>query len=85
MTAPRLLTDQGVAEYLSLPLATARKVMAGRVAVQGRIRWDRLAIDRWLDGQQGLAPSAPANANLSGPDAALARFMARSQDASRRP
>jgi hypothetical protein len=81
---PRLLTDRGVADYLSLPLTSARKVMAGRVVVEGRVRWDRVALDAWLDAQGGKTPPAPANTNLSGPDAALAHFLAGSQDAARR-
>lgn len=82
---PRLLTDRALADYLSLPLCRARKVMAGRVVLEGRVRWDRLALDAWLDGLRGAAPPAPANTNLSGPDAALAQFLAGSQDAAGRP
>jgi hypothetical protein len=80
----RLLTDRAVADYLSLPLTCARKVMAGRVMLEGKIRWDRVALDAWLDALRGSAPHAPANANMTGPDAALAQFLAGSQDAARR-
>lgn len=82
---PRLLTDRALADYLSLPICRAAKVAAGRVLVEGRIRWDRLAVDAWLDAQRGVTPPAPANTNLSGPDAALAQFLDGSQDASGRP
>lgn len=82
---PRLLTDRAVAEYLSLPLTTARKVMAGRVVLEGRVRWDRSALDAWLDGMRGVAAPSPANTNLTGPDAALAQFLADTQNAARRP
>lgn len=83
MTA-RLLTERAVAEYLSLPLTSARKVLAGRVVLEGRVRWDRRAIDAWLDGMRGVRTDGAANTNLTGPDAALAQFLAGSQDAARR-
>lgn len=82
---PRLLTERALADYLSLPLSRARKVMAGRVVLEGRVRWDKIALDAWLDAMRGAAPPAPANANMSGPDAALAQFLAGSEDAARRP
>ena len=81
---PRLLTDRGVADYLSLPLTCARKVMAGRLVVEGRVRWDRTALDAWLDAQRGASPSLPANSNMTGPDAALAQFLSGTADAARR-
>lgn len=82
--SPRLLTERALAEYLSLPLTCARKVMAGRVMLEGRVRWDRLALDAWLDGLRGGAPQSPANTNASGPDAALAHFLADTKNAARR-
>lgn len=81
---PRLLTERAVAEYLSLPVCRARKVMAGRLVLEGRVRWDRVAIDRWLDEQRGAAPDEPANQNMTGPDAALAQFLADTQNAAGR-
>jgi hypothetical protein len=81
---PRLLTDKAVADYLSLPLTVARKVMAGRVVLGGRVRWDRLALDTWLDEMRGARAQSAANSNMTGPDAALAQFLAGSQDAARR-
>lgn len=83
--SPRLLTERALADYLSLPLTRARQIMAGRVVLAGRVRWDRAALDTWLDGMGGAAPPAAANTNLSGPDDALAQFLAGSQDAARRP
>ena len=82
--SPRLLTERAVAEYLSLPITAVRKVMAGRLVLEGRIRWDRQALDAWLDAMRGGAPSSVANTNLSGPDAALAQFLADTQNAARR-
>lgn len=73
---PRLLTERALADYLSLPVTRARQVMAGRIVLEGRVRWDRVALDAWLDGQRRDAPQLPANSNTSGPDAALAQFLA---------
>lgn len=82
---PRLLTDRGVAEYLSLPLSRVRQIVAGRLVLEGKTRWDRVALDAWLDAQRGAAPQSPANTNLSGPDAALAQWRAGKTNAPRRP
>lgn len=82
---PRLLTERAVAEYLSLPLCRARKVMAGRLVLEGRVRWDRVALDRWLDELRGAKPDAAANQNLSGPDAALAQWLSDTSNAAGRP
>jgi hypothetical protein len=81
---PRLLTERAAAAYLSLPLAAMKRVQAGRVVLDGRVRWDRKALDDYLDGLRG-AKLTVANSNLSGPDAALAQFLADTQDAARRP
>lgn len=82
---PRLLTERALADYLSLPLTRARTITAGRIVLAGRVRWDRAALDAWLDAMRGVAPPAPANTNQTGPDAALAQFLAGSQDAAWRP
>ena len=58
---PRLLDDRAAAAYLSLPVAALKRLRQGRVLIDGRVRWDRLALDAWLDGQAaGVAPMAPA-------------------------
>lgn len=82
---PRLLTERDAAAYLSLPLAAMKRVQAGRVVLDGRVRWDRLALDEWLDGLRGSKPPSAANLNLPGPDAALAQFLADTNHAARRP
>ncbi|WP_091739875.1 hypothetical protein [Phenylobacterium immobile] len=84
MTA-RLLTDRALAEYLSLPLTSARKVAAGRVMLGGRVRWDRIALDAWLDEMQGVTAQLPANENPTPADEALARFLEGQRHAPRRP
>lgn len=73
--APRLLDEDGLAGYLNLPLATARRILAGRVAIAGRIRWDRHAVDAWLDEQSGLAAKSAAIPDEDSADAALARYL----------
>jgi hypothetical protein len=82
---PRLLTDRAAAEYLSIPLTGVRKIMAGRVLLDGRVRWDRLKLDAWIDGLGGGASQSHANENPTGADAALAQFLADQKNASRRP
>ncbi len=64
---PRLIDDVQLAAYLSLPLSAARRVKRGRVRINGRLRWDRLALDRWLDA--GAPPAAPSVANDADPTA----------------
>jgi len=81
---PRLLTERAAAEYLSLPLAGVRRITAGRVVLDGRVRWDRLALDAWLDGIGARSSSSAANQNMTGPDAALEQWLADTQNAARR-
>ena len=85
MTEPRLLDQNAAARYLSLPLAAVRRLAAGRVSIDGRVRWDRVALDAWLDEQRGVRAQSPANENLTDADAALARFTEASRHAPRRP
>jgi hypothetical protein len=81
---PRLLTERAAAEYLSLPIAAVRRLTEGRVTIAGRVRYDRLVIDRWLDGEPAPAPSA-ANANETASGQALARFKQSHPHVARRP
>jgi hypothetical protein len=85
MAEPRLLDQAAAAAYLSLPLAAVRRLGAGRVRIDGRVRWDRVALDAWLDEQRGLRAQSPANENLTEADAALARFTEGPRHAPRRP
>lgn len=84
MAAPRLLTEQAAAEYLSIPRAAMKKVAAGRTPIAGKIRWDRVALDAWLDEQRGVQAKSELPANEDSPDAALQRFSERFEDAPRR-
>lgn len=74
--ARRLLNERQAADYLGVPVNTMKRLTVGRVPIDGRIRWDRCALDRWLDGLGGLSAPSPANTNQSDADAALERFLA---------
>lgn len=81
---PRLLTEAAAAAYLSLRLTDMAQVTIGRVTIAGRLRFDRVALDRWLDGEPAPALSAAANANVSPASQALARFVQGHPDVTRR-
>lgn len=75
--APRLLTAEAAAAYLALPVAAVRRLLQGRVVIDGRTRWDRQALDAWLDGRPASPSlSPPANSNATEADQALDRFLA---------
>lgn len=81
---PRLLTEAMAAEYLGgLPIAAMKRVQVGRVTIAGKLRWDRFALDAWLDALRSGAPQSPPIPAEDSPDAALARFLARQQGAER--
>jgi len=84
-TGPRLLTEKAAAAYLSLPLACMRRLPEGRVIIDGRLRWDRLALDAWLDGNRRPGVQSSANENLTEADAALDRFLETQRHAAGRP
>ena len=44
MNLPRLLDQKSAAEYLSLPAAVVGRMATGRVLIDGRTRWDRVAL-----------------------------------------
>lgn len=83
-TAPRLLTDAEAADYLSLPQAAMRRIMSGRVLIDGRIRWDRRALDAWLDRESGLSVSDVQHERNTA-DEAFDEYIAGAQRAARRP
>jgi hypothetical protein len=72
---PRLLTAGLVAAYLSIPVAAAKRMTIGRTQIDGRVRWDRVAIDAHLDGTPAPGVLLAANANETEADAALERFL----------
>lgn len=79
---PRLLTEKQAAEYLGeIPLTEVRRHGIGRVPLGPHVRYDRLAIDAWLDSMSGLAAKSPwpavAQAETDPAEAALARFQNR--------
>lgn len=66
---PRLLTDEQAAAYLSMPVATVVREGIGRVRFGRHTRYDRAAIDAWLDERAGLTPRIAET-----PDSAEAAF-----------
>lgn len=81
MSAPRLLTERAAAEYLSIPIKGIRRIAAGRVVLDGRVRWDRVALDEWLDAMCGRGPELAANQNQTKADDALAGWLADKKNA----
>lgn len=79
---PRLLDAKAGAEYFSLPVATFKRLAVGRCNIGGCVRYDRFALDAYLDGESAVVAN-PDNGN--DPEAALARFTQRQSNASRRP
>ena len=83
---PRLLSAQAAAEYLSLPVATVKRLAIGRRLIGSHVRYDRFAIDAYLDGDSAGAPTTVSGdaANMNDEaEAALARFTSRQTDAPR--
>jgi len=57
MTA-RLLTLDETATYLAIPRSRVKGIPVPPVNVGGRLRWDRVALDAWLDKAAGLEPQS---------------------------
>ena len=82
--APRLLKVREAAEYLSLPMAQFERLRIGLVRLGAAVRYDRMALDAYLDELGGLgAKSDPTQPDEA--EAALARFNARRGHAAGRP
>lgn len=80
---PRLLTEAQAADYLGeISVGEVKRQGIGRVPIGRHVRYDRRAIDAWLDSLSDLiprsAPTTPAPEDPDTPEAALARFEARS-------
>lgn len=65
---PRVLSVDSAAAYVGLGATTFSRLVADGKAPQpirltpGRVGWDRLALDRWIDQQaEGAAASAGSN------------------------
>ncbi len=90
MIEPRCMTSEAVAEYLGyrsaksfqsrLPVLRANG-FPPRIA--GLHRWDRAAIDRWLDEQSGITHDDPADEMGRGLDAWAASLNSRSPNESK--
>lgn len=66
--SPRLFDERQAAAYLSLPVISLKRLTCARVVVDGRLRWDRRALDAWIDQQTGLevvttSPDQPQDAD----------------------
>lgn len=74
----RLLKEDEVADYLGdIPVAEVTRQGIGRVLIGRYARYDRFAIDAWLDARSGLAPATESmNIPEDDAEAALARFQA---------
>lgn len=77
---PRMMRAQLLREYLDLPeTAPLSSIPVQPVNIGRSQRWDRKAIDAWLDATSGLAPtlspSTAAPAVADDPDAALKGWM----------
>jgi hypothetical protein len=67
--AGRLLTDDQAAAYLGVRRSDLKGLpLRLRVPINGKPRWDRRAIDAWLDAQTGLVAPSPAQAAAEIPD-----------------
>lgn len=71
---PRLLEAAEAAAYLNVPVKAFVREPIGRVLICGRIRYDRVALDEWLDERRGCAPVLGDGHSEDDADAALARF-----------
>ncbi len=72
----RLLTEEAAAAHLSIPKACMKRIVRGRVQIDGRTRWDRVALDAWLDELSGMGVQSPAaNCNQTEAESALAQWL----------
>lgn len=80
----RLLTAREAATYFRLSVVQFERLHVGRVCFGAKVLYDRVALDAYLDGLNGLkSQSAPIADN--DPEAALDRFNQRFASAARRP
>lgn len=73
MINPRLLTEEQAAHYLGdVPIAEVVRQGIGRVRFGRSVRYDRRALDAYLDALSGIAAQS---ANDDNPDAAFDRSV----------
>lgn len=82
--APRLLTAEEAAAYFHLSVKSFERLNVGRVPLGAAIRYDRVALDAYLDELSGLARTSPTPHANDDAEAALDRFTLNSADPSRR-
>lgn len=81
--SPRLLTEEQAAEYLNVPRAEINRRGIGRIRLGIRTRYDRLALDAWVDAQRSDGSTLAADEEET-PEAALERIVERERHAARR-
>ncbi len=70
----RLLTLDDAAAYLAIPKAAVKRIPVHPVNVGGRLRWDRNALDAWLDEEAGLRAPPPPSTGTT-PDDILDQWL----------
>lgn len=81
MTAPRMVRAEKLRAYLDLPKdAPLSAVPVQPLRIGQSQRWDLRAVDAWLDGLSGFAPSsppstAPAAVDPDDPEALFAGWL----------
>lgn len=88
--SPRLLTAEQAAAYLGeIPVAAFKRMALGVVPLGAHIRYDRVALDAYLDGLAGMPPQSPPagalRADNDDPEAAFERSAPDFSHAPRRP
>lgn len=78
--SPRMMRAQLLREYLDLPKDAPLSCIPVQPLNIGRSpRWDRKAVDAWLDAASGLSPTIPAHAapivDKDDPNAAFQGWM----------
>ena len=80
----RLLTAREAADYFKLPVAQFERLRVGRACFGTKVRYDRHALDTYLDAITGLAHATPTSP-INDAESALDRFTARFANPARRP
>ena len=70
----RLMTLEDAAAYLAIPKAAVKRLPVHPVNVGGRLRWDRNALDAWLDQEAGLSGPTTATTGTT-PDDLLDQWL----------
>lgn len=73
---PRLIDEHQAARYLgNIPVSEVKRQAIGAVPIGRHVRYDRVALDRYLDGLAGLTSDPTTQPSQNDADAALDRFF----------